>query len=169
MKLSDTLRFDRDSCQFHGFVNLGDHTPTSQANELGDHALVFMFQPFRGQWVQAVACFLSKGCANSNTLECLILECLMLLEKSGFQCDVITMDGASWNRSTWKKFGIEGDNMSCTNPYDPTRKLWFCSDFPHLIKNLRNCIIKESEIWVSLVFNSVFILGLYICRNECCI
>lgn len=122
MKLAKTLRFDRDSCQFHGFVNLGDHTH-DQTHELGDHALVFMFQPFRGKWVQALACFLSKGCATSSVLHCLILECLMLLEQSDFHCDVITTDGASWNRSTWKKFGIEGEylaNVSCEHPYDTT-------------------------------------------------
>ncbi|XP_024883049.1 uncharacterized protein LOC112461873 [Temnothorax curvispinosus] len=97
MKLSEALKFDRDSCLFHGFVNLGDYTPESQEHELGDHALVFMYQPFRGSWVQAVACFLSKGCANSNVLQCLVLECIILLEKSEFLCDGVTTDGATWN------------------------------------------------------------------------
>lgn len=91
MKLAENLRFKRDSCQFH-FVNLGDHTLHDQKNELGDHALVFMFQ---GNWVQALACFLSKSCAKSSVLHCLILEYLMLLEQSGFQCDIITIDGAT--------------------------------------------------------------------------
>lgn len=26
MKLAENLRFEKDSCQFHSFVNLGDHT-----------------------------------------------------------------------------------------------------------------------------------------------
>ncbi|KAK0075394.1 hypothetical protein PV325_006952, partial [Microctonus aethiopoides] len=49
-----------------GFVDLGGHTPERQKHQLGDHALVIMFQSFRGKWVQTLACFLSKGCADSK-------------------------------------------------------------------------------------------------------
>ncbi|XP_011883595.1 PREDICTED: uncharacterized protein LOC105570765, partial [Vollenhovia emeryi] len=133
MKLSEALKFNRYKCQFEGFVDLGDYTPEHQQNETGDHALVIMYQPFRGRWVQALACFLSKGCAPSNVLTCLILE--------------LTTDGAQWNRSMWTKFGITEENISCQHPCDPDRRLWFCSDFPHLIKNFRNCIVACNEIW----------------------
>lgn len=149
MKLCEALKFDRNSYQFHGFVNLGDYTPNDQEHQLGDHALVLMFQPFRGKWVQALACFLSKGCANSNVLQCLILECILLLEQIGLHVDVVTTDGASWNRSMWSKFGISQENFSCQHPYDSERRLWFCSDFPHLIKNFRNAIVSRTETWVN--------------------
>lgn len=64
MKLMEGFRFNRNTCQFQGFVDLGEYTPEHKKNEPGDHALVLMFQPFRGKWVQALACFLSKGCAH---------------------------------------------------------------------------------------------------------
>lgn len=149
MKLSQNIKFDPANGVFQGFVDLGDHTPERHKDQLGDHALVIMFQPFRGKWVQTLACFLSKGCADSKSLQYLILECLILLENSGFQCDAVVTDGASWNRSMWDRFGITEDQISTQHPCDESRRLWFFSDFPHLIKNFRNAIAKNEEIWVS--------------------
>lgn len=60
MKLTEGFRFNRDTCQFQGFVDLGEYTSEAQKNEPGDHALVFMFQPFRGKWIQALACFFEQ-------------------------------------------------------------------------------------------------------------
>jgi len=65
MKVSEQLVFDKKTLKINGFTDLGKHTPEHQKNVRGDHALVIMFQPFRGTWVQAVAYFLSKGAANS--------------------------------------------------------------------------------------------------------
>jgi len=58
-----------------------------------------MFQPFQGRWIQAVAGFLSKGCATGTVLHHLIMECILLLEKSGVFVDAVITDGASWNRN----------------------------------------------------------------------
>jgi len=38
--------------------------------------------------------FLSKGCASSTVLHKIIIECVILLEKSGFHVDAVTTDGA---------------------------------------------------------------------------
>lgn len=62
MKLTEGIYFDKKTCQYTGFTDLGEYTPLHQTNKTGDHALVLMFQPLRGNWVQALACFLSKGC-----------------------------------------------------------------------------------------------------------
>lgn len=148
MKLTEKISFDSKNFTLNGFTNLGDYTPKHQEDKGGDHALVMMFQPFRGGWVQTIAAFLSKGCASSSVLDHLIVEAIILLEKSEFYVDVVTTDGASWNRSMWHKFNISEDEVSCVHPYDENRKLWFCSDFPHLIKNLRNFLVKNPETWV---------------------
>ncbi|KYN26683.1 hypothetical protein ALC57_03946, partial [Trachymyrmex cornetzi] len=123
------------------------YTPLHQKGKKGDHALVMMFQPFQGKWVQSLACFLSKGCASATVLHQLIVECIILVEQAGLHVDVITTDGATWNRSMWVKFGITEENVSCEHIVDPSRRLWFISDFPHLVKCLRNFIIKHTETW----------------------
>lgn len=69
IKLSEAISFDSSTLSFTGFTDLGKYTPANQRNVRGDHALVFMFQPFRGKWVQCVGAFLSKGFANSTLLK----------------------------------------------------------------------------------------------------
>lgn len=52
MSLSEAITLDTSTMEFKGFVNLGEHTPESLKDKRADHALVFMYQPFRGSWVQ---------------------------------------------------------------------------------------------------------------------
>lgn len=66
--------------------------------------------------------------------------------------DVVTTDGAALNGGMWNKFGISENVVSCEHIFDNNRRLWFMSDFPHLIKNLRNSLIKQNETWVNLIY-----------------
>lgn len=115
---------------------------------LGDHALVISFQPFRGKWVQSIACFLTRGNATDEELTKLVLEAVILLESSGLLVDGVVTDGANWNRSMWTKFGITADKPGAEHPCDADRKLWFISDFPHLLKCMRNCFTDRKLIEV---------------------
>jgi hypothetical protein len=164
MKLSTSVSFDRSNLKVTGFTDLGDHTPHHQKNQRGDHALVMMFQPFRGRWVQALACFLSKGCASGTILHHLIMECIILLEQANYHVDVVTCDGAQWNRNMWKLFGIDETNVSCGNPFSPSRKLWFTSDLPHLVKNLRDFLKANEETWVGKNAAGQYHIFLYFCH-----
>jgi len=118
---------------------------------LGDHALVVTFQPFQGQWVQAIACFLTKNNANDDELTKLVLEGVILLERSNYFVDAVVTDGATWNRAMWTKFGVNRTNVSAEHPSDPSRKLFFLSDFPHLVKCMRNCFVQKKLINVSIL------------------
>lgn len=151
MKVSKSIRVDRDSCELHGFVDLGEYTPEDKKDLLGEYALVFMFQPFRGKWVQTLGCFLTKGCSGS-VLAHLVLECIILLEDSGFFVDCVVSDGASWNRNMWKQFGVDDRNKSCEHPSDDSRRLWFISDHTHLFKNVRNRLTKNKSLLVIIAF-----------------
>lgn len=112
MKLSEAISFNRNTMTMNGFVYLGEDTLEKDRNVRGDHALVFMFQPFRGAWIQALGWFLSKNCVTSTILHKLILEYVILLGKSGFHVDVVTTDGATWNQKMLKLFGITESNVS---------------------------------------------------------
>ena len=151
MQLTPNVSFDRKTLNFNGFTDLGDHTPVHQSRELGDHALVFMYQPFAGKWVQALACFLSKGCATGNVLSHLIIECISLLSACGLHVNAVVSDGAQWNRGMWTQFGINEKKVSCKHPVEENEELWFISDFPHLIKNLRNNIVSREKTWVKFL------------------
>ncbi|CAI6342756.1 unnamed protein product [Macrosiphum euphorbiae] len=89
---------------------------------------------FNKKTLKALAVFLSKGCASSTVLHKIVIECVILLEKSGFHIDNIATDGATWNRSIWTKFVISSENISCEHIYDSSRRLWFLSDFGFNLK-----------------------------------
>lgn len=67
-------------------------------------------------------------------------------KKSNFYVDAVTSDGAQWNRGVWTKFGIKDGHFHCKHSCGPSEKLWFFSDFPHLIKCFRNGIFCNSKI-----------------------
>lgn len=138
MKLSKTLYFNRTNLKVEGFVDLGAYTSQDQKQKKGDHALVLMFQPFKGTWVQSLACFLSVGNTSASILHKIIMECIILTEQAGLKIDAVVSDGASWNRSMWNIFGVSEECVSVEHIVDIERRLWFISDFPHLIKCLRN-------------------------------
>ncbi|OXU16304.1 hypothetical protein TSAR_006395 [Trichomalopsis sarcophagae] len=142
MKLTKTLTFDRQKLKMEGFTTLGNYTPKNQQGQKGDHALVIMFQPFKGKWVQSLGCFLSRGSANGTVLHQILVEAIILAERAGLKVDGIANDGASWNRAMWDHFGVTEKNVSVEHIVDPTRRLWFFSYFPHLIKCLRNFFSK---------------------------
>ncbi|KAH8035423.1 hypothetical protein HPB51_005147 [Rhipicephalus microplus] len=106
-----------------------------------------MFQPFQGNWTQILGVFSSKGNVKANILSKILLEATMLAEKSGFFVDYWTCDGAPWNRSLWKLFGIKAsiEEIKCKVPLpvDARRSLHFISDFPHLVKCVRNAFVSE--------------------------
>lgn len=151
MKVVPYTHFNRTSMEFTGFVNLGKYTPLRQKNKAGDHALVFMFQPFRGEWVQAIGSFSSLNAASGTVLAQLVLEACVLLENAGFSCEGVVSDGASWNRAMWREFGASPDAPYCIHPsaLEAERKFFFISDFPHLIKCLRNWVLTQSSFIVS--------------------
>lgn len=147
-------KFNRATLQMDGFVHM-EEISTGKAgkeDDIGDHALVVMYQAYRGKTVQALAAFLSKGNVKAKELTNIILESTMKLEASGWFVDGVTMDGAPWNRKVWKAFGtITEEKPSTAHPYDDDddRRLWMFSDYPHLLKCMRNCLSENGQIQVN--------------------
>lgn len=151
MSLSKGVHFNTRTLKMSGFVDFGEHTPEELKNTRADHALVFMFQPFAGRWVQVLGSFLSHNSVTGDILDKLITECIVLLGNAGFHVDVVTSDGAAWNRNVWSRMGINETKLTCTHPHDLRRELFMMSDFPHLIKCFRNKIMdKKVPFWTPL-------------------
>ncbi|KAK3916855.1 Transposable element P transposase [Frankliniella fusca] len=182
MSLTSSLFFNKSSLTVDGLVNLGNHTPEAQKDQAGDHALVFMFKPFKGGWFQTVGAFLSKGAVDGPTLSKLSLEATVLLEQTGLKVDMWVCDGAPWNRVMWTEMGIKNpfaykrpsrkkntstgksskiseaeetqenvatevsrEPVGLVHPCDDQRKMWMCSDFPHLIKRLKSRVCPNEK------------------------
>ncbi|KAH7937589.1 hypothetical protein HPB49_013397 [Dermacentor silvarum] len=146
MKLPENLSVNQYGI-VNGLVDLGQFSTGSANSVMADHALVVIFQPFTWKWHQVLGVFASKGNVKANLLAKIILECIILAEKSGLFVDFVTTDAASWNRSIWRIFGIRGklERVVCktSHPADSKRQLHFVSDFPHLVKNVRNSFLHH--------------------------
>ncbi|KAK3915568.1 HIG1 domain family member 2A, mitochondrial [Frankliniella fusca] len=114
MQLDATVTFLADEKSVIGLGDRGKYTPSEDRTKQGDHGLVLMFQPFKGQW--------------------------------GFCVDVVTTDGAQWNRAMWRLSGVNLQSSSTEHPSNPDQRLWFCSDFPHLVKTLWNRVVSSKKL-----------------------
>nr|XP_054926069.1 uncharacterized protein LOC126529895 [Dermacentor andersoni] len=113
-----------------------------------DHGLV-LFLPFTEMWHQIIGVFASQSNVKSDTLGRIILEAVVMCENAGLHVDLITTDGAAWNRCMWHSFGTHGrkENTVCRRQHhnDPERFLLFISDFPHLVKCVRNDFVRTGS------------------------
>ncbi|KAH6931816.1 hypothetical protein HPB50_000881 [Hyalomma asiaticum] len=111
MKLSESLKVT-SSGFIEGFVDLGKYTPLDQSTQTCDHGLVVLYQPFSGNFSQILGVFGSHGNVKGDMLAKIITDATLAAEKSGLYVDFVTTDGASWNRSMWRQFGIKGTSKS---------------------------------------------------------
>jgi hypothetical protein len=78
---------------------------------------VIMFQSFAEKNMQALGCFLSKGYVIGSIQAKLILEATVLCEAARLFIDVVTSDGATWNRTMWKFSDAENPEAPwCVHP-----------------------------------------------------
>ncbi|KAH7978066.1 hypothetical protein HPB49_004354 [Dermacentor silvarum] len=144
MKLSEHLSVEQ-SGKLRGFVDLGPFTPPQDANLPCDHGMVVKFVPFTGEFSQIIGAFATHGNVKGSLLCKILIEAIILV-KAGLFVDFVTCDVASWNRRMWTIMGIQGtaNNVTCKvkHPADSKRSLHFLSDFPHLLKCLRNSLLK---------------------------
>lgn len=149
IQISKNIDFRVDSCKVVGMVDFGELTSEENCYQEGDHALVFLFQPHMGGWIQTIGCFCSASTTPTMILSKFILQAIILLENSGALVDGIVCDGASTNRSALTSFGFNGDMKNVQNkmpnPCDSQRSIFFFCDVPHLLKTIRNNLLKARE------------------------
>lgn len=143
MKLSEHLSVSTEG-KIDGFVNLGQYTPKDQESLPCNHGLV-LFVPLVGSWTQVLATFRSHQNVKGDLLAKIVLEATVLAEKAGLFVDYVTCDAAGWNRAMWRKFNMHASakEVVCktVHPFDCSCFLHFFSDFPHLVKNVRNRLL----------------------------
>lgn len=59
--------------------------------------------------MQILGVFASQSNVKADVLSKIVLEATLLCEQAGLHADGVTCDGATWNYSMWKIFGIRGE------------------------------------------------------------
>ncbi|KAH7960047.1 hypothetical protein HPB49_016702 [Dermacentor silvarum] len=147
IKLSEHLSVDTAG-RVSGFVDLGAYTPKEEKQLPCDHGLVVMFVPLTGSWSQILGTFATRTNIKGELLAKIVLEATILAEKAGLFVNYVTCDAATWNRKMWRIMGVKANSKEViakrVHPSDDKRSLYFLSDFPHLVKNIRNRLLQTS-------------------------
>ncbi|KAH6927223.1 hypothetical protein HPB50_001099 [Hyalomma asiaticum] len=138
MKLSENINV-KASGELTGFVDLGPLTEESTKTGQRSRA--------HRKWTQVLGIVASKGNVKAPALSKILLGATILTEKAGLFVDFWTSDGVPWNRSLWNIFGIKASSKEITckvaYPVHSARSLHFISDFPHLVKCIRNAFVSK--------------------------
>lgn len=76
--------------------------------------MLFLIVPVLGNWTQILGVFAARGNVKAPTLAKIIIETTILAEQAGLVVNTVTCDGASWNRSIWRHFGVQGKGVMQT-------------------------------------------------------
>jgi len=155
MKIQSKLVFDKRSNELIGFIDLGDeHANEALAsdNELATHALAFLVRGVATDLKYTLAYFLKD--VTSYQLMSLFWKAVCVLEVACnlWICATVS-DGASPNRRCYELHAGISDNEvepdeivhSTVNLFCPSRKIYFFSDAPHLVKTARNCLFNSGS------------------------
>ncbi|KAH8034718.1 hypothetical protein HPB51_000812 [Rhipicephalus microplus] len=150
MKVREVVAFNKSTYKVDGFVDYGDgHDSETTA----DHALVLMFVPLFHSWVQPIASFAKRHAAAGRVLARLVLEAILQLHKHNATVVAVISDGASTNKAMWSCFGIKGKlhepKHRVDHPCVPDQQLYFLCDVPHIIKCIRNHLMRHKYGMIS--------------------
>jgi hypothetical protein len=145
--------------EWHGIVDFGDGIESAVEDGIATHALVLMFRPYKGDWIQPIGCFASKNAASAEILRELIMKAIVLLHNNNAIVKSLVCDGCTSNKAAMRLLGISGkisrDKVKKDNSYfilhplDTNIKIYWLTDVPHLLKCTRNHILKHGNVQVS--------------------
>lgn len=116
--------------------------------------MVFMLCGIACRWKQIIGYYFTSDGFNGAILQPIIVDILHRANSIGLTVNSITSDMGSCNQGLWKAFGITaGKYNKCinyvTHPVNSNRNLYVMADVPHLLKNLKACILNNKFLLLS--------------------
>lgn len=79
----------------------------------------------------------------------LVLSAVLELHKSNASVLAIISDGAGNSHSMWTQLGISSGKLDSAchhieHPWEPSQRIYFICDVPHIIKGIRNHLKKHT-------------------------
>ncbi|KAI4458086.1 transposase protein [Holotrichia oblita] len=149
------LMFDEMSIQPHVKLNVAVREFEGFADNgfgvidtgIADHVLVFIIRGITRRWKQPIFFSFSHGPSSSQKLKSLITEVIRRCIAAGLNVMATICDQGAPNVSAIN---------SLASPTDPNRKIFFVDghkiihlyDPPHLLKGIRNNLLKSNLVWI---------------------
>ncbi|XP_033211785.1 uncharacterized protein LOC117169483 isoform X2 [Belonocnema kinseyi] len=152
INLRRAIAVSSQNLTYQGITDYGDSRKETDisADNLATHGLVIMYQSLTENYSQPIATFALKNPVAGEELAKIMLKAICLLQKVGALIHGIIGDGASTNRKMQKTLGVQAKleftKSWFTHPLDNERQVFFFSDTPHLIKNVRNTLYNKGKL-----------------------
>lgn len=155
MQVESKLEFDKGLNTFLGMVSdevaVTKHSlNNSTSANLATHALVFMIRGLTANWKQVIAYYLTGNSIMGNVLWQITRNIISLLADGGMNVRAVVSDMGAANRAMWKVAGVVANReivkSSIAHPVFPGQQLYFLADVPHVLKNIRNCLLSQDII-----------------------
>lgn len=101
MSLTIDVKYDAQKMHFEGFIDYGkeeiEDNNTEFTDQRADHALVFIFRPYRSSWIQPIAVFITKAAEPGHVISRRLATAIVVLEAVLTRVTLITCDGFQTN------------------------------------------------------------------------
>ena len=140
MSLKTGLSYDKSKDLVVGFENFGC---LGSSKNPANSALVFMVQGLGSKWKQPIGYFLSHNTTPAAVLKSLVTNTVEKLMSIGLRVGVVVCDQGCTNQQMFRLFGVSIDN-----PYSYIcgMQIVFMYDTPHLLKSIRNNLVKHDFV-----------------------
>lgn len=142
----------RTSCNEATKESSGEITPSAHNGDAA-HALVIMLAGITSGWKQVVAYYYTRDPVQVQFLKPIILDITQRAEKSGLRVCNIVCDMGPNNQALWSLFGLQASEQNVKNfvvhPIHSDRKLYFTTDVPHLMRDLKSIFRNNKCIYLS--------------------
>ena len=156
MSLKSALVYNKDLDHVEGFEDLGE---LGGSHFVADHALAFMVRGLYSKWKQPLGYFLTAGTVQSNVLQNIVRTYLEKLESIGLHTKVLVCDQGPNNRSFLQK--LEGVSIEKPFLLHNDRKVFVIYDPPHLLKNVRNNLMKSNFTYDDVEIKWQYVVDFY--------
>lgn len=155
MSIKQSLEYYEHFDVIEGYEDLGS---LGRQPLVGKQACVFMVRGLYYPWKMPVGYFISKNGLTAKQTKTLILEGVELLTRTGLQIKAVVCDQCTTNVSGYKALGITSDNPWFKHAGVKIHALF---DVPHLMKSVRNNLLKHNFLFEDKIVSFDDIRKLY--------
>ena len=138
MAISEGVELHMGTGRLFGDVTLPQHTGEAT------HACVFMLAGISTRWKQIVAYHYTGNSTKGSVYQPIIVAIVEAAASVGLHVTAVTCDMGSPNRAMWKAFGVTQEKPWIQHPVEAQQRLFFMPDVPHVIKNLKNALVRSN-------------------------
>jgi len=147
MAIDESLHYNPQLDIIEGFADFGNN---QRSKSVASNVLVFMIRGASKKWKQVIGYFFYEASLPWTMLQSLLYSALEFCAESGLKVIAVVCDQETSQVKLWRELGV-----SPLKPFliDPTngQKISIIPDPPHLLKNLRNNLMRY-DIQVSRYF-----------------